>query len=680
MKVEPRRPEPAASSAAAAGTPVIDEQNPWPGLVSFPETAETFFNGRDTERDDLLRLIRRQTLTLLYGKSGLGKSSLLMAGLFPMLRRDHFLPVMIRLDHDEKSPAHHDKVRRALLEECAASAVELPAGDDGQGVWELLHRESGFWDAKNYPVTPVLVIDQFEELFTLGMSTPERQARSRRFLKELGDLIDNRVPEALAERLDGHPDVAAAYAFANPGYKIVLSMREDYLAHLGQLGEHTRSTFQNYLRLLPMHGDTAVQAIVSTGGTLVEPDVARAIVSFLAKVPAERQATMDLATVEVEPPLLSLVCRELNERRRDARQDRIDVGLLDVSQTEILAKFYQESFTGLNPRVREFVEEELLTATGHRDAAAYDNAISYGGVDGDAIDALVARRLVRKEDRSGGLRIELTHDVLVDVVRESRDRRRAEEEALKRRREYEVAAAARRRQAVVAGAVVLAVALVAFLLAGAAARTAAAQEEAAMTLARQAEAQRKTNERFSNQLRERNEALRTANDRVAQREVDVEQLNEEVEQKEAALGASRRELARKRDSVTAMLRTTEAALRRADVSEQVAVVGAETADYYLDVTGGAVRRQAAQSSALDVTARADLARADTLRREVEGRLRRSVELEKAVTDVLCADQAKDGPRYAVRVEVDALLPSPGLCGGEGRAQAQGPTAAQRGSP
>ena len=64
----------------------LDAQNPWPGLAAYDEAASDFFHGRDTDAEELLRLVRLAPLTVLYGKSGLGKSSLLQAGLFPRLR------------------------------------------------------------------------------------------------------------------------------------------------------------------------------------------------------------------------------------------------------------------------------------------------------------------------------------------------------------------------------------------------------------------------------------------------------------------------------------------------------------------------------------------------------------------------------------------------------------------
>src|SRR5262245_44680364 len=77
----------------SGGTPKLDDQNPWPGLAAYGEASAKYFHGRDEEATELLRLIRLAPLAVLYAKSGLGKSSLLQAGLFPMLRDEHYLPI-----------------------------------------------------------------------------------------------------------------------------------------------------------------------------------------------------------------------------------------------------------------------------------------------------------------------------------------------------------------------------------------------------------------------------------------------------------------------------------------------------------------------------------------------------------------------------------------------------------
>src|SRR5882757_10956086 len=87
-------------SALSVERSAVDADNPWPGLSSFTEDLRGFFFGREKETEELVRLIRRNTLTVLFGQSGLGKSSLLQAGAFPQLREADFLPLYLRLDHD----------------------------------------------------------------------------------------------------------------------------------------------------------------------------------------------------------------------------------------------------------------------------------------------------------------------------------------------------------------------------------------------------------------------------------------------------------------------------------------------------------------------------------------------------------------------------------------------------
>ena len=45
----------------------VSAESPWPGLTSFTEDARAFFFGREKETDELVRLVRRNTLTVLFG-------------------------------------------------------------------------------------------------------------------------------------------------------------------------------------------------------------------------------------------------------------------------------------------------------------------------------------------------------------------------------------------------------------------------------------------------------------------------------------------------------------------------------------------------------------------------------------------------------------------------------------
>ena len=88
-----------------------------------------------------------------------------------------------------------------------AEAARFDAAVDDESLWEYLHRaDFELWSAQNYPLTPVIVLDQFEELFTLGKRVPDLV---REFRNDLGDLAENRIPADLAARIDDDEAVAS---------------------------------------------------------------------------------------------------------------------------------------------------------------------------------------------------------------------------------------------------------------------------------------------------------------------------------------------------------------------------------------------------------------------------------------------------------------------------------------
>ncbi len=447
----------------------LSPDNPWPGLDPFDETDRKYFHGREAESGELLRLVRRELLTVLFGRSGLGKTSLLKAGLFPLLRGQDGLPVYVRLDHGEGAPALSEQVLRALQAACDADRVQAarPAADES--LWSFFHRrDAEFWSERNRPVTPVVVFDQFEEVFTLGQESEASQSRSAAFLAELGDLVENRPPDAVREVLEAKPAAARRFDFKRSTAKLVLSFREDFLAEMEGLKERMPSLMYNRFRLLAMSGAQAYDVVTCPGGHLVDDDVARRIIRLAWKnEPSPPVEPAEFPKIEIDPALLSVVCSELNHKRRQAQPplERITPALLEGADREILAGFYERGMAGLDPRVRAFVEDELITDRGFRDNHALEDALALPGVTAEALDALIRRRLLRVDERQSVRRLELTHDVLARVVKDSRDNRRA--------REAEEAAAARERAALAQqrrnrrnAAFVLAAAVVVVVLAG----------------------------------------------------------------------------------------------------------------------------------------------------------------------------------------------------------------------
>jgi WD40 repeat protein len=445
--------------------PLVSAAEPWPGLASFTEAARDFFFGRDQEAEELFSRIKRETLTILFGRSGLGKTSLLNAGLSSRLRQADMIPVMLRLTHRPDAPPLAEQVRKEIRLLIAAKAIDAPPPEEGETLWAYFHRRDiAFWSPRNRPLTITLIFDQFEEIFTLGWISAQTRARGRAFLEELADLIENRPPASIQERLDKGELDTAQFSFGAAACKVVLSLREDYLAELEGLRSLIRS-IQNRMHLAPMNGQQALDVILRGGPTLVDEQVARQIVHFVARQRRGGAAQTEpqdepLEDMQIEPALLSVFCREHNTTRLDRKLPRITHELLDETGGAILSDFYQRSLEGLPESVRLFVEDRLLTDSGFRNSVALDDALK-AGMTQEIIDALLFSRLLHIEDRLGLQRLELSHDILTEPIRQSRERRVYEQKlaaaADRERIEREKLKGARRRLAVAVAGGLLAV-------------------------------------------------------------------------------------------------------------------------------------------------------------------------------------------------------------------------------
>ena len=425
----------AAACAAAAG---LRPQAPWPGLESYDEASESYFHGREREVAALLQTVQRAPLTLLYGKSGLGKSSLLKAGLFPELRRRNFLPVWVRLDL-LPSAGHRlvDQMLAELLQELERVGADFPPPAPGQDLWEYLHPAAPcLWSTDNFALTPVLVFDQFEELLVPAQAESER---TQQLFNDLGNLVDNRIPPHLEtdeagparERLD----------MRSQRYRVVLSFREDFLPDLKGWERRMPTLGRDFLRLEPMSAAVARDAVALAGKEVIAPGAEADIVEFVGRQDASDTAPSEAVTIE--PVLLSLCCSELNLRRPPG--GLIDRALIESTGQGILETFYSKALAQPEvqgpPDVAEFIEAHLIQGDRYRGDFPVAEAVSQGLLRATQLQALVGARcrLLRIVQKTDAPRVELIHDRLVPVVRKARDARQAAIDAAEREEQAEQA-------------------------------------------------------------------------------------------------------------------------------------------------------------------------------------------------------------------------------------------------
>lgn len=405
----------------------LDAEHPWPGLASYDEAASRFFFGRTDEAREMLRMVRLSPLTLLYGKSGLGKTSLLQAGFFPLLRAEHYFPVHLRLDYSPSASLPPLQQAAAKLRSALHAAhIDCTPWPDTESLWQYLHRRDlEIWSTDNFPLTPVLVFDQFEEIFSHG-GTDTQRIRSN--LNALADLIENRIPSELTDNVANRKKKTRLDLMARH-YRIVLAFREDFLPEMESWKEQVPSLFHNRLRLLPMNRTRAIEAVSSAGAAVLAADTAQPLVDFVGNLDGRQSHT----TV-IEPVLLSLCCYQLNLRRTPG--GKINTALLQQAGQNILQDFYDEALSGLPQRVSEFIETHLIQGDRYRGSYPVEQAVQDGFITREQLSVLADKyRLLRIDQHMGVNRVELIHDRLVSIVRKARDKRlrQIEDERLRKK-------------------------------------------------------------------------------------------------------------------------------------------------------------------------------------------------------------------------------------------------------
>ncbi len=164
------------------------------GKLQTDVATEIEASGRKHDLDELITRIAKPSykLIVLYGKSGVGKSSLVNAGLIPQLEHTSFEGKDVCAIAIRVYTSWEEELKKAISPE-----------SNGESIIEGLHKK----ESQNKRL--VLIFDQFEEFFFVYYNQPTER---RRFFEFIGSLLND------SQNLSS--------------LKVVLSLREDYLHYL----------------------------------------------------------------------------------------------------------------------------------------------------------------------------------------------------------------------------------------------------------------------------------------------------------------------------------------------------------------------------------------------------------------------------------------------------------------
>ena len=257
---------------------------PYMGLQAFNEASAEYFYGREALVQKLLNRINHQSSLAVVGASGSGKSSAIQAGLIAQLRQGKQIPGSDRWWLGCFRPGN--KPIRALAKLLSDSSERKSQAKEQLQIEGLLYQGvEGFvqWLRTRTEPMVLLVIDQFEELFTLAA------AREREQFIEL---------------------ILGAVKYAGDRFKIVLTIRADFVASCLEIAELAQILQQQSILVPPYLTKADYRSAIVKPAKQVGLKVESGLVEILLQ---------DLDRSAGDLPLLQFALQQLWERRHNGK-------------------------------------------------------------------------------------------------------------------------------------------------------------------------------------------------------------------------------------------------------------------------------------------------------------------------------------------------------------------------
>lgn len=437
------------------GTSTGKDKNRYPGLRPFVKDESAVFFGRNVEIEQLIDSIKVNKSFILFGKSGLGKSSLVSAGVLPRLVAQSIFPIIIRFynssDAGGSKKIKNDDPLSNITKEVKAHIDEkaLSLFPDAKHATDLPLLLS-LWTK---PETPLLIFDQFEEFFYFDKDKRELA------LQQIAAIANNDVYSHHALRDMVKQEGSGSFYEKKIPVKLLFLIRSDRLNLMDEVFEKIPGIFNNRFNLKPLLKEKAEQSVILPA-QIKSPDGSKEGYKTLPYLYDRNAVTVILDTLsnkdgEIESSQLQIVCQELEQIAELKWKDKPAEVIITEEDfngqpgiKEILNRFYWKQLDKLRhdpelnfsekeiKTIRYLIENELVSDKKRiiqsenrvREIIRNINPDLSPGEDSEKmVDAIIGKlldlRLIREEDSHLGKVYEISHDTLLESIIKSRDER-----------------------------------------------------------------------------------------------------------------------------------------------------------------------------------------------------------------------------------------------------------------
>ncbi|UBU18574.1 tetratricopeptide repeat protein [Nonomuraea gerenzanensis] len=379
----------------------MNDHEPYVGPRPFrADEADRFF-GRRGEARNLAALWRAERLTVLYGPESTGKTSLLNAGVLPLLANEEIdlLPVgrVVRPVAAPLATQHVDPAYPLLASWTSAGRPPAP----GTSIGAFLRSRPARVNEYGEPYSVLAAVDQFEELFD---GPPTRRPS--------GELLIDQIAEALR---------------VLPALKLLLIVRDDHFGTFEAYERRLSDRRAARVRIDPLEPEAAHEAIVRPlegTGRRFAAGVAARLLDDLRTVTFEDRVghVVHVRQDRVEPLHLQIACSSLWQSTDTDVITEEDLQRFGDVDTAVMA--YCDTAIGKvaaecgvdEARLRAWLETIFITPFGTR-ATAYRGALTTADMPNTVVDTLAERHILTPEFRARLTWYQLGQDRLITAVR-----------------------------------------------------------------------------------------------------------------------------------------------------------------------------------------------------------------------------------------------------------------------
>lgn len=433
--------------------------NNYLGLKSYTESDSYRFKGRQEEALQLYEQVIHNEYTICYAGSGEGKTSLLNAGLYPLLRGSLYFPINISFNQKdfENSNIDFDEIILKRIDE----AFETYRKDtDNQVVYDMSStdfseydeerkntllektKNKSWWKLRNYKpqiagidLIPVFVFDQFEEVF----DRPKSALWTKKFFSWLETVSTDLCPNDIVSivRAEIGEDAPFPKIKKSKDFKAIFSLRNEFIGDLDYwcMQKFFIPDLKNNRFCLKSLTINGAKEIMEQG----EFDV-QIVSDVIKNLAGNEYSDTELDIPCISALLLSIVCTSLSEKSETIKQD-LEVlkgnNDTDFMMNHIITLFYLQSIENLqkkcvgeggkcfyekldiSQRHLRIIEQALINDNGKRlRISITSKELKKINFNENYLESFEKGRLIRISHFEGEDYVELIHDQLARVISE----------------------------------------------------------------------------------------------------------------------------------------------------------------------------------------------------------------------------------------------------------------------